>query len=118
MKLIEKSFKVLWHNKSSDKLYVDVFNKDGTFIKHDLNGKVFAKGKYKLYNLNNKSFKNFITFTGKIKKNGKFVDYIASFKTNYTTKFRKYIGISNQNNDYNEGMLKVISSNEYKSIIE
>ena len=63
MKLIEKSFKVLWHNKSSEKLYIDVFNKDGTFIKHDLNGKIFAKGTFKLYNLNDRSFKNFITFT-------------------------------------------------------
>ena len=37
------------------------------FTKHDINGNI-CKGTFKLYNLNDRSLKNFITFTAKLRK--------------------------------------------------
>ena len=55
MKEIRKSFKILWYpfTKSKKKSYrINIFRKDGTFEKKYVNnGKVYAKGKYQLYNI-------------------------------------------------------------------
>lgn len=122
MKSVTKNLKVLYYdfNKKGDKVYhINVFKKDGTFVKHNLNGEIFCKGNYKFETIDPKvKSKYFVTFNGKIKNSkGLWKNYIASFITNYTSSFKAYNGISVPKTS-NTGMVKTITNEEYNKIMD
>jgi len=95
MKEIRKSFEIIWYpsTKSKHKSYrINKFNKDGTFTKQYVsNGKIFAKGTYKLHKFNDY---NLIVLTGKTLKHGKWTHYTATAITKFTDKFKKFNAIT------------------------
>jgi hypothetical protein len=117
MKEIKKSFKTLWFPfvKGKKKTYrIDVFKKDGSFEKMYLSGKVYAKGKYKLYKVNDM---HLITFVGKKYKDGKWQSYGASAVVELTSSYKKYnlVGIPYA---ATSGMVKLLTTAEYKDILK
>jgi len=118
MKEIRKSFKILWYpfTKSKKKSYrINIFRKDGTFEKKYVNnGKVYAKGKYQLYNIDDL---NMIIFTGKKQIHGKWEDYAASGVTKFTKKFHKYHIVSVPYT-HTSGVVRKIDDSEYKRLLK
>ncbi len=117
MKEIKKSFKTLWFPfvKGKKKTYrIDVFKKNGTFEKMYLSGKVYAKGDYKLYKLNDS---HLVTFMGKKYKDGKWTKFAESAIIQLSPTYQKYNRISVPHSS-GSGMGKVITTSEYKDIMK
>lgn len=116
MKAIKKSFKVIWYplTKHKKKSYrINVFKKDGTFKKMYLNGKVYAKGKYTLYKIEDM---NFVTFVGKKKIHNRWKDFVESAVVKFTSQYQKY-NIVSIPSSHSSGMVRIIDNNEYNRYI-
>jgi len=122
MKSNTKNLKVLYYdfNKKGNKVYhINVFNKDGSFVKHNLDRDVFCKGEYEFYQIDPKvKTKIYVIFKGKIlNSKGIWQKYIASYIVNYTSSFKAYSGISVPKTS-NTGMVKTITQSEYNTIMK